>query len=224
MAQNFDYTRSWLSEADFPLLGFTRNWENPSDYPTVEPDEGQVRRDMQSLHDEVKDYLNTVLIPKVIAEDATLDAWQAQETAHAEAEQGRVIAEQARAEAEQGRVESMEQIQEESEEVFQLVEKLAVAVNTLSPGTTATAVVAVDPATGGYKITFGIPRGRDGRDGDGRGDMEMSVYDPKGKRTDVFQYVDDALANLPPSYTYGTEDLDAGVTPLESGKLHFVYE
>lgn len=27
-----------------------------------------------------------------------------------------------------------------------------------------------------------------------------------------------------PTYTYGTEDLEAGVTPLETGKLHFVYE
>ena len=27
-----------------------------------------------------------------------------------------------------------------------------------------------------------------------------------------------------PMYTYGTEDLEAGVTALESGKLHFVYE
>ena len=27
-----------------------------------------------------------------------------------------------------------------------------------------------------------------------------------------------------PMYDYGTEDLVAGTTPLESGKLHFVYE
>lgn len=26
-----------------------------------------------------------------------------------------------------------------------------------------------------------------------------------------------------PAYTYGTEDLEAGVTPLATGKLHFVY-
>lgn len=26
-----------------------------------------------------------------------------------------------------------------------------------------------------------------------------------------------------PAYTYGTEDLEAGVTALETGKLHFVY-
>ena len=27
-----------------------------------------------------------------------------------------------------------------------------------------------------------------------------------------------------PAYTYGTDDLDAGTSPLETGKLHFVYE
>lgn len=27
-----------------------------------------------------------------------------------------------------------------------------------------------------------------------------------------------------PAYTYGTEDLEAGVTALETGKVHFVYE
>lgn len=27
-----------------------------------------------------------------------------------------------------------------------------------------------------------------------------------------------------PAYTYGTEDMVAGVTPLETGKLYFVYE
>lgn len=35
-----------------------------------------------------------------------------------------------------------------------------------------------------------------------------------------------AIANLgaAPAYTYGTEDLTAGASPLETGKLHFVYE
>lgn len=104
MAENFNYTKSWLNAADFPLLGFSRNWENPSDYPTIETDEAQVRRDMQSLHDEVKDYLNETLIPRVIAEDATVAAWQAQEDARAEAEAGRVLAEDGRVLAEQSRV------------------------------------------------------------------------------------------------------------------------
>lgn len=33
-----------------------------------------------------------------------------------------------------------------------------------------------------------------------------------------------ALEDKAPTYTYGTEDLTAGTSPLETGKLHFVYE
>lgn len=127
MSNEFKYTREWTDEGAFPLLGFTKNWENPADYPTYEPDEMQVRKDMQSLHDEVKDFLNNELIPRVVAEDATVEAWTyaeeqraanevtrvaneeqrvANEAARVAAESGRTAAEQARALAEQGRVDS----------------------------------------------------------------------------------------------------------------------
>ena len=33
-----------------------------------------------------------------------------------------------------------------------------------------------------------------------------------------------AEGKFAPAYTYGTDNLEAGVTPLETGKLHFVYE
>lgn len=65
------YTRAWTNVEDFPHLGFTRNWENPLDYPTYEPDEMVVRRDMQSLHDEVRDYINGELIPAVVTSNST---------------------------------------------------------------------------------------------------------------------------------------------------------
>ena len=35
---------------------------------------------------------------------------------------------------------------------------------------------------------------------------------------------DAKLETKAPAYTYGTADLTAGVTPLETGKLYFVYE
>lgn len=104
MSEKFNYTREWTDAEAFPLLGFTRDWNNPDDYPTIEVDEKKVRQDMQSLHDEVKDYLNNELIPRVVAEEATVAAWQAQEDAHAEAETARVASEQERVNAEQGRV------------------------------------------------------------------------------------------------------------------------
>jgi hypothetical protein len=103
MSNEFNYTREWTDAEAFPLLSFTRNWENPADYPTYEPDETQVRKDMQSLHDEVKDYLNQKLIPAVLAEDATENARIAAEEARAAAEKDRVIAENNRVIAEEAR-------------------------------------------------------------------------------------------------------------------------
>ena len=36
--------------------------------------------------------------------------------------------------------------------------------------------------------------------------------------------VNNLLSAKAPAYTYGTEDLTAGTSPLETGKLYFVYE
>lgn len=111
MAEKLEYTRNWTNEADFPHLSFTKNWENPEDYPTYEPDEVQVRKDMQSLHDEVKDYINDKLIPEILASDAT-EATRtenenrriANEEERSSAEAQRVSAENARADRETARV------------------------------------------------------------------------------------------------------------------------
>lgn len=39
-------------------LTFSKDWTNADDFPTYEPDEGQVRADMQLLHDEAKAAIN----------------------------------------------------------------------------------------------------------------------------------------------------------------------
>lgn len=104
MAEQFEYTREWTDAEAFPLLGFTRSWENPDDYPTIEMDETKVRQDMQSLHDEVKDYINTKLIPAVLAEDATEASRAAAEAARETAEDARKTAEGLRSSAEDERI------------------------------------------------------------------------------------------------------------------------
>ena len=104
MAEKFEYTREWTNAEAFPLLGFTKSWENPEDYPTIELDETQVRKDMQSLHDEVKNYINDKLIPAVLAEDATEAARAAAEAVREANEAQRIENENARIAAEQARV------------------------------------------------------------------------------------------------------------------------
>lgn len=42
----------------FLPLKFSKSWKNSEDFPTYEPDEEQVRADMQLLHDETRDCLN----------------------------------------------------------------------------------------------------------------------------------------------------------------------
>ena len=46
-------------------LSFTKDWTNPEDFPTVELSEEQVRADMQVLYNEIKDFLNNGLLPRL---------------------------------------------------------------------------------------------------------------------------------------------------------------
>lgn len=46
-------------------LSFTKDWTNPEDFPTVASDAVQARANIQRLHDETRDYLNTVMNPVV---------------------------------------------------------------------------------------------------------------------------------------------------------------
>ena len=39
-----------------------------------------------------------------------------------------------------------------------------------------------------------------------------------------FEELEKEINNAPPPYTYGTTDLTAGSSPLETGKLYFVFE
>lgn len=157
MSTEFKYTREWTDEGAFPLLGFTKNWENPSDYPTYEPDEMQVRKDMQSLHDEVKDFLNNELIPRVVMEDATVDAWQAAEEQRVANEEQRVLNEEQRVANEVIR----EEVKEQAQEAVVAVANFSAEYVELPPGTPVYVEQDKNEA-GGIKLTFGLSRGTSG--------------------------------------------------------------
>ena len=59
-----------------------------------------------------------------------------------------------------------------------------------APGTADTYTIAM---TDGSTSTFQV---HNGTNGEGAGDMTEQVYDPQGKKQDIFQYVDDAVANI----------------------------
>lgn len=196
----------------------------------------------------IKQYINEKLVPAVLEDDATEAARTAAENERANNEVQRVEAENTRASEFQQMQSDNANAVDEAKDAAQLLEAMKVFANTLAPGSAATASAVKDEATGGYNVTFGIPQGLPGKDGQGTGDMSKSVYDPTGKNTDVYAYADEAVRDhnadpdshadiraavssvqatansKAPMYDYGTDDLTAGTSELETGKLYFVYE
>ena len=62
---NTVYPRIKTDPAQYKKAAFSKTWESAEDFPTVELSEEQVRADMQALHDEMKEYVNGVLIKDV---------------------------------------------------------------------------------------------------------------------------------------------------------------
>ena len=60
-----------------------------------------------------------------------------------------------------------------------------------APGTSDVYTITL---TDGTTFDFSVYNGSNGQ---GSGDMLASVYDPRGKRTDVYKYVDDEIAKIP---------------------------
>lgn len=71
---NTVYPRIKTDPAQYKKAAFSKTWKSVDDFPTVELSEERVRADMQALHDEMKEYVNGVLI-KDVAEsfDAVAD-------------------------------------------------------------------------------------------------------------------------------------------------------
>lgn len=76
---------------------------------------------------------------------------------------------------------------------------IALKNGTHAPGTSDVYTITL---TDGTTFDFEVYNGANGQ---GAGDMLASVYDPRGKRTDIYKYVDDAIGEIP--------------TPDVSGKL-----
>lgn len=79
------------------------------------------------------------------------------------------------------------------------ISAIALKNGTHAPGTSDVYTITL---TDGTTFDFEVYNGANGQ---GAGDMLASVYDPRGKRTDIYKYVDDAIGEIP--------------TPDVSGKL-----
>lgn len=82
-----------------------------------------------------------------------------------------------------------------------------------APGTSDVYTITL---TDGTTFDFAVYNGANGA---GAGDMLASVYDPQGKRTDVYKYVDDAVKAIPTPDVSGKLDKPANNATATAGQL-----
>lgn len=90
---------------------------------------------------------------------------------------------------------------------------IALKSGTHAPGTSDVYTITL---TDGTTFDFEVYNGANGQ---GAGDMLASVYDPQGKRTDVFNYVDDAVKAIPTPDVSGKLDKPANDATATAGQL-----
>lgn len=99
-----------------------------------------------------------------------------------------------------------------------------------SPGTDAPTITGITIRQSDYHMIVSLSDGTSydagycrGQAGAGTGDMLASVYDPRGKQTDVYKYADDKFSNVPANnvkFADGTtfqQKLDSGALKGEDG-------
>lgn len=146
------------------------------------------------------------------------------ETARANAESTRQTSETARVSAEKSRVsaETARQSAETARNVWEAYD----AAKTYVPGNKVSfngSSYVCTAATTGHAPTdtaYWLLIAQKGADGKGAGDMLASVYDPKGKKQDVFQYADTkASAAQSAAAAYTDNKIKAIPTPDVSGQI-----
>lgn len=176
----------------FDKYQFSKNWNNPADFPTVETDESKVRADAQLLHDETKNALHK-LIDDLAAETA-----------------GESIGVQGEAGAStlQAVLQALLLVKHSHGNLEEL-ERLVAEFNGM--GVTQSLVADASKIPTSQAVI-------DQLDALGAGDMAARVYDPTGKKEDIFAYAD-AAANekAPLVHTHDASAINAGVLPPERG-------
>ena len=89
---------------------------------------------------------------------------------------------------------------------------IALKSGTHAPGTSDVYTITL---TDGTTFDFEVYNGANGQ---GAGDMLASVYDPQGKRTDVYKYVDDASV-YEAKLKWGGESISGDVAPIDAAML-----
>lgn len=146
------------------------------------------------------------------------------ETARTNAESTRQTNETARVSAEKSRVaaETARQTTEKARNVWEEYSagKAYVPGNKVSFNGSSYVCTAASTGHAPTDTTYWLLIAKKGEDGKGAGDMLASVYDPKGKAQDVFQYADTkASAAQSAAATYTDNKINAIPTPDVSGQI-----
>lgn len=172
----------------FDKYQFTKDWTNPSDFPTVETDESKVRSDAQLLHNETKNALHK-LIDDLAAETAGENIGVVGEGGASTLQD--VLGALLLVKHSHGNLEELERIVAE----FNGMGVTQSLVADASKIPTSQAVI-------------------DQLDALGAGDMAQRVYDPTGKKTDIFQYADTKAEK---EHEHDAAEITEGVLPPERG-------
>lgn len=118
-----------------------------------------------------------------------------------------------------------------SKSVVDNVFKLAFGIPRGNPGADAPTITGITIRQSDYHMIVSLSDGTTydagycrGAAGAGSGDMIAAVYDPQGKRLDIYKYVDDAFSNVPAAnvkFSDGTtfqQKLDSGALKGDPGK------
>lgn len=177
----------------FNKYEFTKKWTSPSDFPTVETDESKVRADAQLLHDESKNAIHQ-LIDELAAETAPEHIGAKDENG------GKVTLDVV--------LQALLLVKHTHGNLAEM-ERLVTEFN----GKSVTESLVADHSK--------IPTSQaiiDQLDALGAGDMAQRVYDPNGKKTDIFQYADDAAETRAPMvHKHDAADVESGTFPPERG-------
>lgn len=208
----------------------------------------QLKAKFDEAGNTIKDYLNNSLIPAVLAADATEATRSAAEAERVANELERVANENVRVPAETARI-AAENIRIENEATRVASEEERIDAEAIRKSNEAQRIAnenAREDLETGYvaRAEAAAKRAEDAAadaentvGGDYVTQEELDAAIGKIPTPDVsaqiaehnadleaHPHIRSQIASRAPMYTYGTTDLEAGVTELETGKLHFVYE
>ena len=176
----------------FHKYDFSKSWLNPTDFPTIETDEAQVRQDLQCLHEETRQAI-WALIDALSSADGAAGIG-------AEGKDGVTDL--------QSLVTELLQTAHGHNDTEEL-ERICGAFR----GMTVTDTLTDDCAA--------LPTARavlEQLKASGMADMLQAVYDPDGRKTDIFAYADAAAeARAAMVHTHTAEDLTGGTIPVSLG-------